>query len=269
MEAERHRQLLLLDSGDVEIRGGRDPAFGQFDAVIDRRHRAAAEDLAGSEFGRVDRRCEFFEERLAIGAQPEQQVRHENRDEPRESLSEIGVHLFKVAITLPEGVRGFDQRRAELLAEDRLDLGRSGRSDRLGSLVAGADQHRLADDPDAYAPERLRWFCAACIGPRQHRGARHRRIRVARVVIARFGVLQRVEDFGGVGDRAHENSAAVAIDVGADRAAVEAQHCLVRQDQRDRVVVGRSARRSPGLLAEAHHDEVGADRHARPGARTQ
>ena len=31
MEAERHRQLLVLDRGDVEVRGRLDPPFGKFD----------------------------------------------------------------------------------------------------------------------------------------------------------------------------------------------------------------------------------------------
>ncbi len=66
----------------------------------------------------------------------------------------------------------------------------------------------------------------------QHRRARHGRERVARVVIAVFRVLQRVEHLGAVGDRAADDAAPVAIDVGADRAAVEAEHRLVRQDQR-------------------------------------
>ena len=65
------------------------------------------------------------------------------------------------------------------------------------------------------------------------------------------------------------NAGAVAIDVGADRAAVEAEHRLVRQNERDRVVIGRAAARRPRLLAEARHHQVGADRHARAGARSE
>ena len=136
------------------LAGGAMRPFGQLDAIIDRRHRAAAEDLAGAELGRPDRRGEFLEERLAVGSEPEQQVGHEDRHEPREALPEIGVHLLEVAVALPQRIGGFDQSRAELLAEDRLDLGRRGGGDRLGGLVAGADQHRLADDPDAHALER-------------------------------------------------------------------------------------------------------------------
>ena len=52
-------------------------------------------------------------------AEPEQQVRHEHRHEPRERLAEIDRHLLDVGIALPERIGGFDQRRAELLAEHR------------------------------------------------------------------------------------------------------------------------------------------------------
>ena len=46
------------------------------------------------------------------------------------------------------------------------------------------------------------------------------------------------------------NAGAVAIDVGADCAAVEAEHRLVRQNERDRIMIGRAAARRPRLLAE-------------------
>ena len=52
------------------------------------------------------------------------------------------------------GSAEFDQRRAELVAEHRLDLGRGGGRDRHGRFFAGAHQHRLADDADAHALER-------------------------------------------------------------------------------------------------------------------
>ncbi len=109
----------------------------------------------------------------------------------------------------------------------------------------------------------------ARIGRFQHRGARYGGPRVARVVIAALRVLQRVEHLGAVGDRAAEDAGAVAIDVGADRAAVEAEQRLVRQDQRDRVVVGGAAGRGAGLLAEARHHQIGADRHGRARARAE
>ena len=65
------------------------------------------------------------------------------------------------------------------------------------------------------------------------------------------------------------DAGAVAIDVGADRAAIEADHRLVRQDQRHRVVVRRAAARRARLLAQARHHHVDADRQRRAGARAE
>ena len=143
--------------------------------------------------------------------------------------------------------------------------------DRHRRLFAGAHQHRLADDADAHAVERRgrRAAGVARVAALQHRRARHRRVGVARVVIAGLRVLQRVEHLGAIGDRAADDAAAVAIDVGADRAAVEAEHRLVRQDQRAGIVVGRAAGRGAGLLAEARHHEIGADRHGRSRGRAE
>ena len=103
----------------------------------------------------------------------------------------------------------------------------------------------------------------------QHRGARHGRVGVARVVIAAIRIAQRVEHLGAIGDRARHDAAAVAIDVGADRAAIEAEHRLVRQNERNGVVVGGAAGRGAGFFAEAAHDEIGADRHRRAGTRAE
>ena len=157
-------------------------------------------------------------------------------------------------------------------AEHGFDLGRRGGGDRQRRLGAGRRQHRLADDADAHARERAQGAAhpsVARIGRRQHRRARHRGVRVAPVVIAGDRVLQRVEHLGAVADSTGENAGAVAIDVGADRPAVEAEHRLVRQDQGDGVVIGRAAGRGAGLLAEARHDQIGADRHARPRGRAE
>ena len=74
----------------------------------------------------------------------------------------------------------------------------------------------------------------------QYRRARHGREGIARIVIAGDRVLQGIEDFGAVGDRAAENAAAIAVDVRPDRAG-EAEQRLVRQDERHGVVIGRSA----------------------------
>ena len=72
VETERHRQFLILDGGDIEIGGRRDPPLGERDAIIDRPHGAAAEELSGHEFGALDRCGEVFEYRFAVGAEPEQ-----------------------------------------------------------------------------------------------------------------------------------------------------------------------------------------------------
>ena len=153
-----------------------------------------------------------------------------------------------------------------------LDLLRRRIDDRLLGLRALRIDHRLADHAEPHALQRARRrrrLGVAGIGRAQHRGARHRGERIARIVIALLRVLQRVENFRAVADLARMDAGAVAIDVGADRAAVEADHRLVRQDQRDGVVVGRAAARRPRLLAEARHHEVGADRHARARARAE
>ena len=103
----------------------------------------------------------------------------------------------------------------------------------------------------------------------QHRRARHGREGIARIVIARDRVLQGVEDFGAVGDRAAEDAAAIAVDVRPDGAAVEAEQRLVRQDERHGIVIGRSAAGRPRFLAEAGHHQIGADRHPRPRTRAE
>ncbi len=75
----------------------------------------------------------------------------------------------------------------------------------------------------------------------QDRCARHGGERVTRIVVAVDRVFQRIEHFGAVGNGAAVDAGAVAINVGADGAAVETQHRLVRQDESDRIVVGRTA----------------------------
>ena len=100
----------------------------------------------------------------------------------------------------------------------------------------------------------------------QYRCTRHGREGIARIVIAGDRVLQGVEDFGAIADRAAENAAAVAVNVRSDGAAVEAEQGLVRQDQRHGIMIGRAAAGGPGFLAEAGHHQIGTDRHARPRA---
>ena len=82
VEAERVRQLLLLDGGEVEVRRRRDAPLRHRDAIVDRLHRAGAEDLARQELGRHDRGGELLEDRLPVAPEPEQQVGHEDRHEP-------------------------------------------------------------------------------------------------------------------------------------------------------------------------------------------
>ena len=153
--AERRREHLLLHGRDVEIRRRLDQPVRERDAIVDRLHRAAAEDFAGRELGRHDRRREFLEERLPVCIEPEQDVGHEDRHERGQRAPEIDFHLLDFGIGLPQRIGRFDQRRAELRAEHRLDLLRDRRRDRLGGLHAGI-QHRLAHDADAHAFQRAR-----------------------------------------------------------------------------------------------------------------
>src|SRR2546428_310585 len=74
MEPERHREFLLLDGGDIEVRRWRDAFLRQFDAIVDRLHSARAEDLAGHELGWHDCCRELLEEGLSVWSEPEQQT---------------------------------------------------------------------------------------------------------------------------------------------------------------------------------------------------
>ena len=268
VESERHRHFLLLDRGEVEVRGRRDAPLGQRDAVVDRREGPAPEDLAGRELGRHDRGRELLEHGLAVAAEPEQDVRHEEGHQPRERAGEVRGHRLHVGIARPQAMRRLHQGRPELVAEDRLDLAGGGGDDRLLALRVTRMHHRLAHDPEAHAAERARGARhprVARVRRAQHRRAGHGRVGVAGIVVALDGILQRVQHPGAVLDRAAEDAAAVAVDVGPDGAAVETEQGLVGKDQRDGVVVGRSPRRRPRLLAEARHHQIRAHRHA--GAR--
>ena len=152
VEAERHRHFLVLDGGEVEIARRRDAPFGQLDAIVDRLHRAGAEDLAGREFGRHDRGGEIREHRRAVAPQPEQQVRHEHRHEPRQRRAEIDRHLLDVGIGRPQRIAELHQRRAELPAEHVLDLLRGRRDDRLLGLRARRDQSSTRGSRRAACP---------------------------------------------------------------------------------------------------------------------
>ena len=75
----------------------------------------------------------------------------------RQRLSCSDVVIFSISGSSGHsGSRRFDQRRAELLAEHRLDLARRPLDDRFVGLDARERQHRLADDADAHALERPR-----------------------------------------------------------------------------------------------------------------
>ena len=176
-------------------------------------------------------------------------------------------------IVHPVRIGRFDQRRAQMLAEHRLDLLGGRFDDRLVRLDARERQHRLADDADAHAL-RARPRCqesprVAAYGLVEHGRARDRREHVARVVVAVTRILQRVEHLRRIGDAAAVDAGAVVVDVRADRAAVERDQRLVRQDQRDRVVIRGAAARRARLLAQAAHHQVRADRHAGAGARSE
>src|SRR5262249_14598124 len=118
VEAKGRRQLLLLDGGDVEVRGRLDSSLGQLDTVVDRLHPAAAEHLATQELSRLDRGRELPEQRLAVQAQAEEQVGHEERYEPGEGTPEVGRHDFEVRIARPAGIGRFDQRRSQRATEN-------------------------------------------------------------------------------------------------------------------------------------------------------
>ena len=156
MEAERHLRRLMLDRGEVEVRRRRDAAFRQLQHVVDRLHRAGAEDFAGRELGRHDRGGEFLEHRLPVGVQPVKNIRHEHRHQPRQRGAVIDCHLLDVGIPLPQRIGRFDQRRAKLAAEHALDFVGRRRDDRHFRHRAGPHDHRLADDANAHAFQRAR-----------------------------------------------------------------------------------------------------------------
>src|SRR5262249_55823947 len=126
-----------------------------------------------------------------------------------------------------------------------------------------------ADDADAHALECTRPALRdrPRIGLAWNARARHGGEDVASVVIALDRILERVEHARRVGDGAAMDAGSVVVDLGADRAAEEGYVRLVRQDQCDRVVVGRPAAGLAGLLAQRAHHQVGAHRDA--GARAR
>ncbi len=163
-------------------------------------------------------------------------------------------------------------RRAQVRAEDFLDFACCGLRDRLVRFHARKDQHRLANDADAYAAQcalRCGGSGTGGVAAVQHAGARYRREGVTRIVIACVRIAQRIHHLRRVGQGAADDAGAIVVDVRADRAADERQQRLVRQNQRDGVVIRRSAARHAGLFAQTAHRQVGGDRHAGARARAK
>ena len=192
VETERVCQFLVLDRCEVEVRRRLDVAVRQRHAIVDRLHCAGAERLAGQEFGGDDGRGEFLEHRLAVGAEPEQQVGHEYRHQPRQRAAEIDRHLFARRIRRPQRIAGLDQRCAESVGQHVFDFLLGGVDDGLLSDGILRINHRLTDHAKADAFERAGRAIGGrmlCIAAFDHRGARYGGVRIARIVIAVVGVL--------------------------------------------------------------------------------
>ena len=164
----------------------RDASLRQRDAIVDRLHRAAAEDLAGHELGRHDRGGELLEHRLAVAAQPEQQSGM-NTGTSRASARRKSICICSSSGSgSHSGSDGLHQRRAELLAEHGLDLlGRRG-DDRLLGLRARrvSIDSRMTPSRMPLSAPRAPARAWLAYGVRQHRRARHGRVGVARIVVA-------------------------------------------------------------------------------------
>ena len=162
--------------------------------------------LPGSELGRRDRGGEFLEQRLAVAAEPEQQIGHEDRHEPRQRAAEVG--LSSASISGSRGHSGSDDSTsvAPSLPPSTLLISRAA-AVTIGSSVLepggiSIDSRMMPSRMPLSAPARAAFSRVARIGAAQHRGARHGGERIARIVIAVDRILQRVEHLGAVGDRA-------------------------------------------------------------------
>ena len=194
-------------------------------------HGALAKDLTRQELGRHDRIGKILEERLALAVEPEQDVRHDQRNKLRQSTGIVDRHDLHVGIPLPQGMAGFNQRRAEFLAEHFLDLARRCHHDRLFGFRALRIDHGFANNPDPHAGQGAgvaRHPGMTGVRSLEHRGSRNCRKGIARIVVAVVRVLQGIEDFGTVDKRTGMNAGAVAMHVGTDRTTIEAEHRLVR-----------------------------------------
>ena len=201
--AERHGEFLLLHGGEVEVYRLLDPALAHGEHVVDGLHVARTEDDARRELGGDDGFGELSEERLALRREPEHDVGHEDGDEPRERAAEIRLHGLDFGVARPERVGGFEELRAELLAEHLFYLPARRVHDGLFRLGTPRVDHRLADDADAHPFQRARLPARAhvrSVRRIQDGRARHRGERVARVVVAVHRVLERVEHFCAIGE---------------------------------------------------------------------
>ena len=154
METERHLRRLLLDGAEIKVRRRRDAAFSQLQHVVDGLHLAAAENFSRREFGRQDRSDKFLEKRPPFRRQPIENVRHENRHQPRQRDPVIDLHLLEIGVLLPQRIGRLDERGAKSTAEDGLDLSGGGGDDRHFRHRAWPHDHRLADDADAQGLQR-------------------------------------------------------------------------------------------------------------------
>ena len=163
---------------------------------------------------------------------------------------------------------GLDERGAEVLAEHRLHLLRGGVHDRLVHLRVL--HHELADDADAHPLERARRAGGdrLRVGLRRDASPRHGREDVARVVVAVHRILERVEHLHRVGD-------AAADECRRDRCRCSTpiappwneSIALCGRMSATELWLAGPRHDCAGLLAQAAHREVGADRDA--GARAR
>ena len=118
VETERHRQLLLLDGGKVEVCRRRNLSLGHFDHVVDRFHGAGPKGFSWHEFAWLNSCSKVLEHRFPIRAEAKQEIGHEHRHQPRQRLTKVDLHRFDIGIRLPQRIGRFDQSRTEPLVEN-------------------------------------------------------------------------------------------------------------------------------------------------------
>ena len=265
-EAERQ------DRADAEPRRRRLGAFGEAHHVVDGAHRARAVRDPRREFGGRDLRRELRKQGLTVAVEPEEHVREQHRHELRQRIGVGRRHVLDVRVVRPQRIDGLDQRGAEISAQDLFDLSRDGVGHRLIRPDTGKLQHRFPNHADAHVPQRpLLGVVHDVLGVAafQDAGARHGGPHVARLIVARLRIAHRVQHPGGVTDPTTVDAGTVIVDVRADRVPEVGNHGLVRQQQRDRIVIRRSAAGHAGFLAQAAHRQIAADRNGGARARAQ